>query len=42
MAKGRAARPKPRFLPAQEQFDYLRKGAADVIRGEELLRKLER
>src|SRR6266404_8472260 len=42
MAKGRAARSKQRFSPAQEQFDYLRKGAADIIRGEELLRKLER
>src|SRR5690242_7816669 len=42
MARGRVARSKPRFRPAQEQLDYLRKGAADIIRGEELLRKLER
>jgi tyrosyl-tRNA synthetase len=30
------------FRPAQEQLDYLRKGAADIIRAEELLAKLER
>src|SRR5262245_60252834 len=42
MPKSRAARKEPRFRPAQEQFEYLRKGAADVIRAEELLRKLER
>jgi len=42
MTQGRAARPKTVFKSAQEQFDYLRKGAADIIRGEELLRKLER
>src|SRR5262245_51031261 len=42
MPKSRAARKEPRFRPAQEQFEYLRKGAADIIRAEELLRKLER
>jgi tyrosyl-tRNA synthetase len=30
------------FRPAQEQFEYLRKGAAEIIRAEELLGKLER
>lgn len=37
----RAAR-KQVFPPPQEQFDYIRKGAVDIIRGEELLTKLER
>jgi tyrosyl-tRNA synthetase len=40
-ATPRAAR-KQAFLPPQEQFDYIRKGAVDIIRGEELLFKLER
>jgi tyrosyl-tRNA synthetase len=31
-----------RFAPAREQLDYLRKGAAEIIREEELLAKLER
>src|SRR5213594_2763240 len=30
------------FLPPQEQLAYLRKGAVDIIRGEELLGKLQR
>ena len=42
MAKSRVGRARPRFLPAQEQFEYLRKGAVDIIRPEELLAKLER
>jgi tyrosyl-tRNA synthetase len=33
---------KDKFLPPQEQFEYLRKGAAEIIRAEELLAKLER
>ena len=30
------------FLPAAEQLEYLRKGAVDIIRAEELVAKLER
>jgi tyrosyl-tRNA synthetase len=37
-----AGRSKRRFLPAREQIEYLRKGAVDIIREEELLAKLER
>src|SRR5262245_40247214 len=37
-----AGRARRRFLPAHEQLDYLRKGAAAIIREEELLAKLER
>ena len=33
---------KRSFAPAREQLDYVRKGAADIIREEELLAKLER
>ncbi|HKQ98348.1 MAG TPA: tyrosine--tRNA ligase [Candidatus Polarisedimenticolia bacterium] len=39
---GGAARAKPTFAPAREQLDYLRKGAVEIIREEELLKKLER
>jgi tyrosyl-tRNA synthetase len=42
MGTRRARTGTPSFGPAQEQFDYLRKGAVDIIRGEELLAKLER
>jgi len=38
---GRGAAPAA-FRPAAEQLDYLRKGAVDIIRPEELLAKLER
>ncbi|HUD71817.1 MAG TPA: tyrosine--tRNA ligase [Dongiaceae bacterium] len=37
-----ARRGKTAFAPAREQLDYLRKGAVDIIREEELLAKLER
>src|SRR6058998_391095 len=30
------------FAPPQEQFEYLKKGAVEIIRAEELLGKLER
>ena len=33
---------RQRFLPPREQLDYIRKGAVDIIREEELLDKLER
>ena len=33
---------KPHFLPPDEQLEYLRKGAVEIIRAEELLGKLER
>jgi tyrosyl-tRNA synthetase len=42
MTTRRASRETARLKPAQEQFDYLRKGAVDIIRGEELMQKLER
>ncbi len=42
MPEKRTTRAKPRFPPAQEQFEYLRKGAVDIIRPEELVAKLER
>src|SRR5260221_12344914 len=46
MASRKPAKRQPaktqHFRPAQEQLDYLRKGAADIIRVEELLAKLER
>jgi len=32
----------PAFRPAEEQFEYLRKGAAEIIRPEELIAKLKR
>jgi tyrosyl-tRNA synthetase len=35
-------RPKSDFLPAQDQLAYLSKGAAEIIRAEELLERLER
>jgi tyrosyl-tRNA synthetase len=38
--KGRAK--KDRFRPPTEQLEYLRKGAVEIIRAEELLAKLER
>ncbi len=38
----RSAGAKPSFRPAQEQFEYLRKGAVEIIRAEELLAKLQR
>jgi tyrosyl-tRNA synthetase len=34
--------PRAAFRPPQEQYEYLRKGAVDIIRPEELLAKLER
>src|SRR3989442_7214048 len=37
-----ASRTGTSFLPPQEQLEYLRKGAVDIIRGEELLGKLQR
>src|SRR6266545_1188060 len=33
---------RPEFRPPQEQLEYLRKGAVEIIRGEELLGKLQR
>ena len=36
------ATPAASFLPAREQMEYLRKGAVEIIREEELLAKLER
>jgi len=36
------ATPAASFLPAREQMEYLRKGAVEIIREEELLGKLER
>ena len=44
-AAGKARRgpgTKTAFRPAREQLDYLRKGAVEIIRAEELLGKLER
>src|SRR2546427_7234484 len=38
----KALKTPPAFLPPQEQLEYLRKGAVDIIRGEELLGKLQR
>jgi tyrosyl-tRNA synthetase len=42
MPKAATRAVKVRFPPAREQFDYLRKGAVEIIRSEELLAKLER
>jgi tyrosyl-tRNA synthetase len=41
-SRPRAPRARPGFRPAEEQFEYLRKGAVDIIRAEELLAKLQR
>src|SRR5438094_5455528 len=38
----RKAAPRTRFAPPQEQLEYLRKGAVDIIRPEDLLAKLAR
>jgi len=38
----RPSKTTPSFLPAREQLDYVRKGAVDIIREEELLARLER
>src|SRR6267378_9882 len=37
-----ASRSRTSFPPPQEQLEYLRKGAVEIIRGEELLDKLQR
>jgi len=42
MVVTKGSRARPRFAKAEEQFEYLRKGAVDIIRAEELLAKLER
>jgi tyrosyl-tRNA synthetase len=40
--KPSARRAATAFLPPDEQFEYIRKGAAEIIRAEELISKLER
>jgi tyrosyl-tRNA synthetase len=41
-ATRRSGRARQTFLPPQEQFEYLRKGAVEIIRPEGLIAKLER